>query len=199
MLTLSSPLALAGHQRNISSAAANLGLGRPRLMLTLLTSSNLLTLVMVENWCKIRTKRPNNWNYKLVQFFFGSEEMGDDAAHLSPDIILTSANVYSRWAPHTVLVKYVFQIPYIWQFKLLRDGFWLVSDKNGIPLSGNLKSVPGNCFQVLEFSLNNENTKKRRFSLQRQHCVFVQVSFADVEGSSISRGASQCSATGKRG
>ena len=37
----------------------------------------------------------------------------------------------------------------------------MVSDKNGIPLSGNLKSVPGNCFQVLEFCLNNENTKKR--------------------------------------
>ena len=69
-MLVSSPLALAGHQRNISSAAANLGLGRPGLMLTLLTSSNLLTLVMVENWCKIRTKRPNNWNYKLVQFFF---------------------------------------------------------------------------------------------------------------------------------
>ena len=101
--------------------------------------------------------------------------------------------------PLSLLVKYIFQIPYIWQFKLLLDGFWLVSDKNGIPLSGNLKSVPGNCFQVLEFCLNNENTKKRRFSLQRQHGVFVQVSFAHVEGSSISRGASQCSATGKRG
>ena len=101
--------------------------------------------------------------------------------------------------PLSLLVKYIFQIPYIWQFKLLLDGFWLVSDKNGIPLSGNLKSVPGNCFQVLEFCLNSENTKKRRFSLQRQHGVFVQVSFADVEGSSISRGASQCSATGKRG
>ena len=177
MLTLSSPLALAGHQRNISSAAANLGLGRPGLMLTLLTSSNLLTLVMAENWCRIRTKRPNNWNYKLVQLFFGSEEMGEemalDAAHLSPDIILTSANVYSRWAPHTVLVKYVFQIPNIWQFKLLRDGFWLVSDKNGIPLSGNLKSVPGNCFQVLEFCLNNENAKREDFHFKGNTvCLF---------------------------
>ena len=75
--------------------------------------------------------------------------------------------------PLSLLVKYIFQIPYIWQFKLLLDGFWLVSDKNGIPLSGNLKSVPGNCFQVLEFCLNNENTKREDFHFKGNTvCLF---------------------------
>ena len=134
---------------------------------------------MVENWCRIRTKRPNNWNYKLVQFFLGLEEMGVEMAlmqHIYHMISFKPVAVqifYSRWTPSTVLVKYIFQNPYIWQFKLLLDGFWLVSDKNGIPLSGNLKSVPGNCFQVLEFCLNSENTKREDFHFKGNTvCLF---------------------------
>ena len=40
---------------------------------------------------------------------------------------------------------------------------WWISDKNGIPLSGNLRSVPGNILGVWECQVLSEEKTKIRF------------------------------------
>ena len=49
------------------------------------------------------------------------------------------------------------------EYYKLKNCRWWISDKNGIPLSGNLRSVPGNILGVWECQVLSEEKTKIRF------------------------------------